>query len=115
MPKRSFYAQPITPPPPAGGVGGYNHHDIEVEWRPPLLYANPLGHRVRATPEEDSGSTGTNEGVGGVGFSGVGCAHPLVHLGRGTPLPQPHLPLSWGGGGLHTSTLCPPVWGGDCP
>ena len=40
-----------TPPPPAGGVGGYNHHCIgeEVEWRPPLLYANPLGHRVLAT------------------------------------------------------------------
>ena len=40
------------PPPPAGGVGGYNHHCIgeEVEWRPPLLYANPLGHHVPATP-----------------------------------------------------------------
>ena len=38
-------------PPPVGGVGGYNHHCIgeEVEWRPPLLYANPLGHRVLAT------------------------------------------------------------------
>ena len=31
--------------PSAGGVGGYNHHDIgeEVEWRPPFLYANPFG------------------------------------------------------------------------
>ena len=36
-----------------GGVGGYNHHCIgeEVEWRPPLLYANPLGHRIPATPD----------------------------------------------------------------
>ena len=35
------------------GVGGYNHHDIgqEVEGRPPLLYANPLCHRVPATLE----------------------------------------------------------------
>ena len=33
------------------GVGGYNHHDsgVEGEWRPLLLYANPLGHRVPAT------------------------------------------------------------------
>ena len=40
-------------PPPAGGVGGYDHYCIgeEVEWRPPLLYANPLGHRVPATPD----------------------------------------------------------------
>ena len=40
-----------TPPPPAGGVDSYNHHDIdeEVEWRPPLLYADALGHRVPAT------------------------------------------------------------------
>ena len=32
-------------------VGGYNHHDMgeEVEWRPPLLYANPLGRRIPAT------------------------------------------------------------------
>ena len=32
-----------------GGVGGYHHHYIgeAVEWRPLLLYANPLGHRVR--------------------------------------------------------------------
>ena len=31
-------------------MGSYNHHDIgeEVGWRPPLLYANPLGHRVPA-------------------------------------------------------------------
>ena len=38
---------------PAGAVGGYNHHCIgeEVEWRPPLLYAYPLGHRVPATPD----------------------------------------------------------------
>ena len=38
-------------PPPGGGVGGYNHHDIgeEVEWRPPLLYANPSGNRIPAT------------------------------------------------------------------
>ena len=37
-------------PPLAGGVGGYNHHCIgeEVECRPPLLYAYPLGHRVPA-------------------------------------------------------------------
>ena len=43
----------MPPPPPTGGVGGYNHHCIgeEVEWRPPLLYANPLGHRVPATPD----------------------------------------------------------------
>ena len=42
---------PPPPPPPAGGLGGYNHHCIgeEVEWRPPLLYANPLGHRVPTT------------------------------------------------------------------
>ena len=28
-----------------------NHHDFgeELEWRPPLFYANPLGHRVPAT------------------------------------------------------------------
>ena len=41
-----------SPPPPRKGVGGYNHHDIGeevIEWRPPLLYANPLGHRVHAT------------------------------------------------------------------
>ena len=33
-----------------GGVGSYNPHDIveEVEWRSPLLYANPLGHCVPA-------------------------------------------------------------------
>ena len=32
-----------TPPPSAGGVGGYNYPDSgeEGEWRPPLLYANP--------------------------------------------------------------------------
>ena len=31
-------------------MGSYNHYDIgkEVEWRPPLLYANPLVHRVPA-------------------------------------------------------------------
>ena len=37
---------------PAGrGVGGYNHRDsgVEGEWRPLLLYANPLGHRVPPT------------------------------------------------------------------
>ena len=36
----------VTPPHQAGGVNGYNHHDIgeEVEWRPLLSYANPLGH-----------------------------------------------------------------------
>ena len=42
----------FNPPPPAAGVvGSYNRHDIgeEVEWRPPLLYANPLGHSVPAT------------------------------------------------------------------
>ena len=35
------------------GVGGYNHHDIgeEVEFRPPLLYANPLRHCVPAALE----------------------------------------------------------------
>ena len=34
----------------AGGVGGYNHNCIgeEVEWRPLLLYAYPLGHCVLA-------------------------------------------------------------------
>ena len=39
------------PPSPAGVVGSYHHHGIgeEVDWRPPLLYANPLGHRVPAT------------------------------------------------------------------
>ena len=39
-----------TLPLPAGGVGGYNHRDIgeEVEWRPPLLCANPLGHCIPA-------------------------------------------------------------------
>ena len=48
-PKRTCPCPP--PPPPAGGVGGYNHHYIgeEVEWRLPLLNANPLGHRVPAT------------------------------------------------------------------
>ena len=40
--------------PPAqtvGVVGNYKHHDIgeEVEWRPALLYAKPLGHRVLPT------------------------------------------------------------------
>ena len=41
----------LNPLPPAGAVGSYKHHDIgeEVEWRPPLLYANPLGHCVPAT------------------------------------------------------------------
>ena len=41
----------LPPPPLAGGVDSYNHHDIgeEVEWRPPLMYANPLGHRIPAT------------------------------------------------------------------
>ena len=36
--------------PPAGAVGGYNHHCIreEVKWRSWLLYANPLGHRSPA-------------------------------------------------------------------
>ena len=49
MPKRSPCCQP--PLPPAGGVGGYNHrdNDEEVQWRPPLLYSNPLGHRVPAS------------------------------------------------------------------
>ena len=43
----------MPPPPPARGVGGYNHHCIgeEVEWRPLLLYANPLGHRVPAASD----------------------------------------------------------------
>ena len=43
----------LKPPPAAGGVGGYKHHDIveEVEWWPLLWYANPLGHRVPATLE----------------------------------------------------------------
>ena len=41
----------VNPPPSAVAVGDYNHYDTgeEVEWRPPLLYANPLGHRVPAT------------------------------------------------------------------
>ena len=48
VPKRSLYCQR---PLPAWGVGRDNHRDIgeEVEWRPPLLYANPLGHHVPAT------------------------------------------------------------------
>ena len=31
--------------------GGYNHHCIAevVKWRPPLLFANPLGHGLVAT------------------------------------------------------------------
>ena len=39
------------PPPAAGDAGGCNHHCIgeEVEWRPPLLYANRLGHGVPTT------------------------------------------------------------------
>ena len=44
----------LNPPPPlAGVVGSYNRHDIgeEVEWRPPLSCANPLGHCVPATPK----------------------------------------------------------------
>ena len=38
-------------PHPVGGVGSYNHHGIgkEVECRPSLLYANPLGHNIPAT------------------------------------------------------------------
>ena len=41
----------ILQPPLAGGMGGYNHHCIggEVERRPLLLYAYPLGHRVLAS------------------------------------------------------------------
>ena len=40
----------IYGPPQVGGVGGNNHHcsGKEVEWRPPLLLSNPLGHRVSA-------------------------------------------------------------------
>ena len=51
-------SMPPPPPPRAGGVGGYNHHCIgeEVEWRPPLLYANHLGHRVPATPDMSNNS-----------------------------------------------------------
>ena len=32
-------------------MGGYNHRDTseEEEWRPPLLYAEPFGHRFPAT------------------------------------------------------------------
>ena len=47
-PKRNCPLLPL-----ARGVGGYNHHCIgdEVEWTPPLLYTNPLGHRVPATPD----------------------------------------------------------------
>ena len=48
----SFQSTPPPPPSPgAGGVGGYNHRDTgeEGEWRPPLLYANPLGHCVPDT------------------------------------------------------------------
>ena len=42
---------PLLHGPRQGCVGGYNQRDSgeEVEWRPPLLYANPLGHRVPAT------------------------------------------------------------------
>ena len=41
----------LNAPPPTGGVGSYNHHDIggKAELRPPLLHANPLGHHVPAT------------------------------------------------------------------
>ena len=34
--------------PPGRGRGCIGE---EVEWRPPSLYANPLGHRVPATPD----------------------------------------------------------------
>ena len=35
----------------AGGMGSYNYHDLgeEVECRPLLFYANPLGHHILAT------------------------------------------------------------------
>ena len=45
---------PPPPPPPVQGLlGGYDHDCIgeQVEWRPLLLYANPLGHEVLATPD----------------------------------------------------------------
>ena len=50
---RVRYSLLILSPLMARGVGGYNHHCIgeEVEWRTPMLYANPLGHRVSATPD----------------------------------------------------------------
>ena len=46
----SLLSTPPPPPSPIGGVGGHNHCDTgkEGEWRLPLLYANPLGHRVPA-------------------------------------------------------------------
>ena len=52
-------------------MGSYNHRDIgeEAEWRPPLLYANPLGHRVPATPKRG------------------------VVFGPNPPHPQPHPPF----------------------
>ena len=46
MPKSSGQGPPLV-----GGVGGYNHHGIGegLEWRPPLSYANPLGHCIPPT------------------------------------------------------------------
>ena len=43
-PSRPAHLPRPPAPPSAGSVDSYNHHDIgeEVEWRPPLLYANPL-------------------------------------------------------------------------
>ena len=43
----------IPPPFLAGSCAQLQHHDIgeELEWRPPLLSANPLDRRVVATLE----------------------------------------------------------------
>ena len=49
-------------PPLAGAVGSSNHRAIggEVDWRPPLLYVYPLGHRVPATLKDPRNFTKLN-------------------------------------------------------
>ena len=49
--QRGLFIINAPPPPRARGLGGYNHRDTgeEGEWRPPLLYANPLSRRFSAT------------------------------------------------------------------
>ena len=46
-----FTINALPPPPRARGVGGYNHHGTsdKGDWIPPLMYANPFGHRILAT------------------------------------------------------------------
>ena len=68
----------------AGAVGGYNRHCIgeEVEWRPPLLYANPSSHRISTTTDNDGPDTV---------MCGSLLAHSMesvhgVHIVRDTPL-----------------------------